>query len=76
VQHACWIERRYKAPSDRANGFSCAEGSFFEPTIWSQGGSNIIRRFAYLLAFTFVPLTAQAQSFNCKTADRPDEVLI
>jgi uncharacterized protein len=36
----------------------------------------IIRRFAYLLAFTLAPLTAQAQSFNCKTADRPDEVLI
>ncbi len=29
-----------------------------------------------LLAFVLAPLTAQAQSFNCRYASRPDEVLI
>jgi uncharacterized protein len=28
------------------------------------------------LMVVLVPMTAQAQSFNCRTADRPDEVLI
>jgi uncharacterized protein len=31
---------------------------------------------AIALALALIPLTAQAQSFNCRTASLPDEVLI
>ncbi len=33
-------------------------------------------RLAFTLALTLVPLTAHAQSFNCRYATKPDEVLI
>jgi uncharacterized protein len=36
-------------------------------------------RIAFVLAIglsSLVPLSAQAQSFNCRTANRPDEVMI
>jgi uncharacterized protein len=35
-----------------------------------------LRRIFCLLAISLSPLTAQGQSFNCNTADKPDEVLI
>jgi uncharacterized protein len=33
-------------------------------------------RLAFTLAMTLLPFTAQAQSFNCRYATRPDEILI
>jgi uncharacterized protein len=36
----------------------------------------MFHRLFFVLAISLMPLAAQAQSFNCRTADRPDEVLI
>ncbi len=36
----------------------------------------MFHRLFFALTILLMPLAAQAQSFNCRTADRPDEVLI
>jgi uncharacterized protein len=36
----------------------------------------MFQRLLIVLAISSMPLAAQAQSFNCRTAERPDEILI